>query len=152
MSKKYTKSTLYTNKNYYSKLLEDIFSEVCLIRREELLTEKKIMDELRKKGLYGKNNWGAVAIKDELFDRLVKLKDYNSKTKKKLYEQLIKLKIPNKTLNINEFFKEFVKNNKKAKNCKLEFWSFRDENRTYENLKNYLRIGKIRYEKLQNQN
>lgn len=152
MSKKYTKSTLYTNKNHYSKLLENIFIEVCFIRKEELLTEKKIIDELREKGLYEKNNWGSVSIKDELFDRLVILKDNNSKRKKDLYEQLINLKIPNKTLNINKFFNDFVKNNKKAKTCKLEFWSFRDLNRTYHNLKNYLRKGKERYEKLQNNN
>ena len=149
-TRKHTNPPLYTNKIHYSKILEEIFSEVCFIRKEELKTEKKIINEIKIRGLYEKNNLDSNSIKDELFDDLVTLKDNHSKTKKDLYEQLINLKIPNKTLNINMFFNDFVKTNKRAKGCQDEFWSSRDQNRTYYNLKNYLRKGKERYEKLQN--
>ena len=136
-------SKLYKNKNYESGKLKGIFAVVCLMRREELKLEKLALKEIKIKKL-NKNKWGNIDEIDKIFEKLVNLKNMNSKHKSDLYDELINIKIPNKKEIISNEFNTYVKS-KQGRSCQDAFWSKRNQDRTYDNLVNYLRLGKKRY-------
>lgn len=144
MSRLYKSQNYYSNK--YSQQLKNIFATVCFMRKEELRLEKKAVKEIKKRNL-NKNKWGNREEMDELFEELVNQKNINSKDKFDLYNELIGIRIPNKREFISNEFNKYVMS-KQGKVCQDEFLSKRNNDRTYDNLVTYLRLGKKRYENI----